>query len=165
LSTNGEYLASDLIEDCIRSVHAADEREISDRMWELRADAIRKREVFRNFEAIRNATKGHFDRLRAGLPERRLEFTDNPARYFVLYNSAISGVTVNVGMSSDGAVVTVESIRHKSPNDVLPKSTDTVQVGVEGSSTFYLHHGSRVTVSQVADIAMRPVLDSLRARR
>jgi hypothetical protein len=153
------------IEEVIQECKIADERAASDRAWELRADAIRKRELFTNLSAIRDAAKRGFDRLSAGLLDRRLEFTIDPARRFVLRNSSISGVTVNVSMELDGAVLTIETTRHYSPNEAAPSITDTVRVEVEGNSTYYLHHGKRVTVLDIADIILEPLLESLRKRR
>jgi hypothetical protein len=163
MATVEDFQSSDPIEACIEAVRQADEREVSARLWAFRADGIRKREVFVNLEAICKATRAKFDRLSAGLPNRQLEFSENPARYFDVRNAAISGVTTNVGMSLDGSVLTIETMRHDSPNDVLPKTTDTVRVEVEGNSTYYLHCGRRVTAPEIADIILRPLLASLRA--
>lgn len=153
------------VEELIQEVKNADEREVSDRTWQLRADSIRKRELFANFAAIRDATKQGFDRLSTGLRDRRLEFTIDPARRFVLRNSSISGVTVNVSMELDGAVVTIETTHHNSPNDVFPSIIDTVRVEVEGNSTYYLHRGQFVTALDIANVILEPLLQSLRKRR
>jgi hypothetical protein len=164
MSVTDDYL-SDPVESCIRAVKADDERELTERLWELRADTIRKRDLFLNLEAVRNLTKDKFDRLHQGLPDRRLEFTDNPARYFVIHNGGIPSVTVNVGMSVDGALLTIETLRTSFPNDIPSKTTDTVRVEVSGSSTYYLHHDRSVTASEIADIVLSPVLHSLRRFR
>jgi hypothetical protein len=165
MSTSEDYRTGDSVEDCIRAVKADDERELTERLWELRADEIRKRDLFSNLEAIRNATKAKFDRLRQGLPDRCLEFTDNPARYFVMHNGGIPSVTVNVGMSVDGALLTIDTTRTSSPNDIPSKTADTVRVEATGSSTYYLYHDRSVTASEIADIALSPILHSLRRRR
>jgi hypothetical protein len=164
MATAEDFQFSDPIEACIKSVRKADECEVTERLWELLADGIRKREVFTNLEAICKATRAKFDRLRDGLPTRRLEFTENPARYFDVRNAAISGVTISVGMSLDGSVLTIETMRHDSPNEVLSKTIDKVRVEVEGNSTYYLHHGTRVMAPEIADIILRPLLASLRRR-
>jgi hypothetical protein len=163
MAANNEFI-DDSIEECIRAVKSVDEREATNRLWELRADVIRKRDLFTNLTAIRNAVKEDFDRLSGGLPERHLEFADNPARYFVVRNPALSGVTVNAGITLDGAVVTIETILHTSPNEVLRQTTDTIRVEVEGSSTCYLHHGKPVTIRDIAGIVLKPLLNSLRQR-
>ena len=127
---------NDPVEECIQSIKEAETRQSTDRLWELRADEIRKRELFTNLEVVRSATKERFDRLSTELPDRHLEFHDNPARYFVVRNSSISGATVNVGMSLDGAVLTIKTTHHNS-SVTFPETTESIRIEVEGNATYF----------------------------
>lgn len=119
---------------------------------------IRKTELFRNLKAIQMAAKSGFDDLQARVP--RLEFTENPARFFTLRDPAPWGVTVNVSMELDGKRLSIETILHTLVNGLRPTAINTVGVETRRGSVYYVYDGREVSIPRIANIILRPLRDS-----
>lgn len=162
------HYGNDEIDECIFAVQTSNDHQAQTRAWELRADAIRRRDLYANFIAIREAVKQRFDKLKSGLPSdsgRYLDFTENPARFFTIRNAAISGTTVEIGISQDGAKIAITTTRHISANDVMQPTESRVSVEVEGNETYYSYRGKPLTAADISMMALRPIMDSLKHPR
>jgi hypothetical protein len=136
----------DAITRRIEEARKLDEIADAKRQWDLRSDAIRKDERHHNYAAIKQAVQAGIERVRAELPNRQIEFTENPASYFSVRNPSPRGATVTVAIRQDGRALECEIQSHVTGT----LSAHKIGIGVEGDETYFVLEGKFATTTEVA---------------